>query len=218
MSPRARRSRFASTLRQLVQTDRLKPRRFSRNRRPGELMESPWSKAAMQTARAFPRCWTARLPPRFFSRLRQTGHICTAARLDRRTPAMFSRFCASGPTPCIGMSAEVEEVLSRNRPGTADRGSDQSPMPYISNRTRGNKMKNDAFTRKTNRLHCGLLNWKPLAASSKHYGEQAGSNAFVSLPAWPGYRDAGTSTPLDCKAACQRLSVSDDTDPPRQIS
>jgi hypothetical protein len=78
-------------------------------------------------------------------------------------------------------------------------------------------MKNDAFTRKTKRLHRGLLNWKPLAASSKHYGEQAGSNAFVSLPAWPGYRDAGTSTPLDCKAACQRLSVSDDTDPPRQI-
>ncbi|MGF7129686.1 hypothetical protein P3T40_001157 [Paraburkholderia sp. EB58] len=79
-------------------------------------------------------------------------------------------------------------------------------------------MNNDAFTRKTNRLQREPLNWKPVAASSKLHGEQAGSDVFVSLPAWPGYHEARTSTPLDCNAACQRLSVSDDTDPPREIS
>ncbi len=107
MSSRARRSRFASTLRQLVQTDRLKPRRFSRNRRPGELMESPWSKAAMQTARAFPRCWTARLPPRFFSRLRQTGHMTT-----RRAPG------SAHTRNVFAVLRELAHPLHRNERGS----------------------------------------------------------------------------------------------------
>ena len=79
-------------------------------------------------------------------------------------------------------------------------------------------MNNDTLTRKTHRLHRNPLNWTPLAAASKRRGEPAASGAFVSLPAWPGYRDGGTPTPLDCNAACQQLPVSDDTDPPREIS
>ena len=79
-------------------------------------------------------------------------------------------------------------------------------------------MNNDILMRKTNRLQREPLNWKPVAASSKLHGEQAGSDAFVSLPAWPGYRDARVSTPLNCNAACQQLTVSDETDPPREIS
>jgi hypothetical protein len=71
-------------------------------------------------------------------------------------------------------------------------------------------MNNDTLTRKTHRLHRDPLNWTPLAAASKRRGEPAASGAFVSLPAWP--------TPLDCNAACQQLPVSDDTDPPREIS
>lgn len=79
-------------------------------------------------------------------------------------------------------------------------------------------MKNDTSRKVTDRLQRGPLYWKPLAGSSKTHGEHTGNEAFVSLPAWPGYRDAGTSAPLSCHTAGQRLSVSDDTDPPREFS
>jgi hypothetical protein len=79
-------------------------------------------------------------------------------------------------------------------------------------------MTNDAFTRKTHRLQREPLNWKPVAATPKHHGEQAASHAFASLPTWPGYRDARTTTHPDSQAACEALSASDDTDPSRRIS
>jgi hypothetical protein len=72
-------------------------------------------------------------------------------------------------------------------------------------------MKNHASGRITARPRQEPLNWKPLAAASKHAGEPASHAAFVSLPAWPGYRDA-VARILTVEAACQRLSLSADTD------
>ncbi|WP_090690304.1 hypothetical protein [Paraburkholderia phenazinium] len=72
-------------------------------------------------------------------------------------------------------------------------------------------MKNHAFGRITARPAHEPLNWKPLAAASKHSGEPASRAAFISLPAWPGYRDAVARTAAG-KAACQQLALSVDAD------
>lgn len=75
-------------------------------------------------------------------------------------------------------------------------------------------MKNHTFGRITARPRHEPLNWKPLAAASKHIGEPASRAAFVSLPAWPGYRDAlvSAASTIAGEAACLRLSLSADAD------
>ena len=130
---------------------------------------------------------------------------------------MFSGFYTSWPTPCIGISAEIEAVPSSSKKDTANRGSDQNPGQTESKQQiRGFKMKNNTATQAKHRLSEPLY-WKPLATSSNQHGEYAGNRAFVSLPAWPGYRDAGTPAPLNVQTTCPPPPASDDTDPPREL-
>jgi hypothetical protein len=75
-------------------------------------------------------------------------------------------------------------------------------------------MKNHASGRTHERPTHERLNWKPLVAASKHPGEPAHRAAFISLPAWPGYRDALATAAgtVASETACQRLSLSAATD------
>lgn len=86
-------------------------------------------------------------------------------------------------------------------------------------------MKNHASGRITARPWHEPLNWKPLTAAPRHPGEPASRAAFVSLPAWPGYRDAvvNATRTVAGEAACERLflladpgmDADADTDPPQ---
>jgi len=71
-------------------------------------------------------------------------------------------------------------------------------------------MKNPTSGRTIARPRHEALNWKPLAAASKLPGEPTHRAAFVSLPTWPGYRDALATAAITAAnvAACQQLSLS----------